>query len=281
LLYAAAFLAMAFSVALLIAPSMQHRLVEEGRSSGRVLGLATLFADLALLPFALSLAIDLSIVLGLRFGDVFGTGAGIFFGVLALFWWYGLEWILSTRTHSGRPPKASMPTEAKETPIDVRVEHMLTEARVLLPGAQALFGFQLAVLLTSAFDTLPQASKAVHAAALCCLVLSVILLMAPAAFHRISYGGQNTEGFLRLGSGLVIGSAIPLAAAIACDLYVSVTKALGDPGLGIAIAIVASIALAGLWFVHPLVVRARQRGRSVPREEAHQPAGGQSLRRKS
>jgi hypothetical protein len=268
LLYALAFLAMASSIALLIAPSMQHRLVEEGRTSGRLLGLATWLAGLALLPFALSLAIDLSIVLGFRFGNIYGTIVGIFFGFLALFWWYGLEWIVAMR-RGGPAPKASMSIEEQDTPTDVRVEHMLTEARVLLPGAQALFGFQLAVLLTSAFGSLPQASKVVHAAALCCLALAVILLMAPAAFHRISYGGQNTEGFLRLGSGLIIASAVPLAAAIGGDLYVSITKALGDPVVGIAAALVAIFMLAGLWFVHPLLVRARRRRLPGTREEAH------------
>ena len=29
---------------------------------------------------------------------------------------------------------------------------MLTEARVVLPGAQALFGFQLAIVLTQSFE---------------------------------------------------------------------------------------------------------------------------------
>ena len=67
-----------------------------------------------------------------------------------------------------------------DTPIDVRVEHMLTEARVLLPGAQALFGFQLAVLLTDAFGDLPPSSKVLHAVALCCIATSIILLMGQA-----------------------------------------------------------------------------------------------------
>src|SRR6185503_6232327 len=38
-------------------------------------------------------------------------------------------------------------------------EHMLTEARVLLPGAQAMLGFQLAVLLTESFTQLPESAK--------------------------------------------------------------------------------------------------------------------------
>jgi len=42
--------------------------------------------------------------------------------------------------------------ERPETPLHVRIEQMLTEARVILPGAQAIFGFQLSVVLTQAFE---------------------------------------------------------------------------------------------------------------------------------
>jgi hypothetical protein len=43
---------------------------------------------------------------------------------------------------------------------------MLTEARVIIPGAQALFGFQLVAMLTTGFERLPEHAKLVHAAAL-------------------------------------------------------------------------------------------------------------------
>jgi hypothetical protein len=131
----------------------------------------------------------------------------------------------------------------EHTSIDVRVEHMLTEARVLLPGAQALFGFQMAVLLTEPFGDLPAFSKFLHAVALCCIALAVILLMAPASFHRIAFGGENTESFHRIGSRFVIASAIPLAAGITCDLYVAVTKALASAAAGAILAIATAALL--------------------------------------
>jgi hypothetical protein len=126
----------------------------------------------------------------------------------------------------------------------------------LLPGAQALLGFQLAVMLTDAFGALSFASKLVHTLALGCIALAVILLMAPAAFHRISFGGENAESFYRLGSALVIAAAVPLAGGIAGDLYVAVTKAFDTPRAGMAAAAAAAVVLVGLWFVQPLLLRA-------------------------
>src|SRR5690242_15854747 len=57
-LHAVALLLMVASLALLIAPSMQHRLVEQGHPSPRIVTATGRFAGIALVPFALSLGID-------------------------------------------------------------------------------------------------------------------------------------------------------------------------------------------------------------------------------
>jgi Family of unknown function (DUF6328) len=193
------------------------------------------------------LGTDLSIVLSYRFGAGVGVTAGLVASALALVLWYGAEFILR-RADKGEP------IMDEHTSVDVR-EHMLTEARVLLPGAQALFGFQMAVLLTEAFADLPASSKVLHAAALCCISVAVILLMAPASFHRITFGGENTESFHRIGSRFVIASAIPLAAGITGDLYVAVTKALESAAAGAVLAISIAALLVTLWFIQPLMHR--------------------------
>jgi hypothetical protein len=256
LLYAGAFSAMAIGVGLLIAPSMQHLLVERGRSSRRILAATTRLAGWALLPMAVSLGADFAIVLGYRFGALVGGGAGTLVAVLALSLWYGGWLMRQPRAREGNGRFMEQPTS-----IDVRVEHMLTEARVLLPGAQALLGFQMAVLLTDSFSDLPAGSTALHAVALCCITLAIILLMAPAAFHRIAFGGQNSEGFYRLGSRFVIAAAAPLAVGIAGDFYVAVARALQSPILGAAMAAIIGTVLAMLWFVQPMLVRHALKGR--------------------
>jgi hypothetical protein len=48
----------------------------------------------------------------------------------------------------------------------------LTEARVIIPGAQALLGFQLSVTLMRAFQELAESTKIIHIAALCCIAFT-------------------------------------------------------------------------------------------------------------
>jgi hypothetical protein len=246
--HAAAFCAMAVAVGLLITPSLEHLIVERGRSTARILGLTTWFAGLALLPMGLSLGVDLSVVISYRFGADVGLIAGFVASALSLVLWYGTEFLL-------RKPNKGEQVMDERTSIDIRVEHMLTEARVLLPGAQALFGFQMAVLLTEAFGALPLSSRVLHAIALCCIAIAIILLMAPAAFHRLTFHGENTEPFHRIGSRFVIASAVPLAIGITTDLYVAVTKALYSAVAGAVLATATGALLVTLWFIGPLVHR--------------------------
>jgi len=253
-LHATSFLLMAAAVALLIAPSLQHQIVEGGRATPRIVTATARLAAAALLPFALSLGIDLYILFGLRFGPAIGVVVGCTFSILALFGWYGAEWLLARLWNVEAPMQKS-----SDTPVEVRVEQMLTEARVLLPGAQALLGFQLSILLTDGFTRLPQSSKIVHSAALMSMALTVILLMAPAAFHRITFHGASTERMHRLGSTLLLTAAVPLALGIVLEMYVAVTKALETPALGIAVAVAAAVVLIGLWLLLPLSIRARER----------------------
>ena len=93
------------------------------------------------------------------------------------------------------------------TPLETQVDQLLTEARIIIPGVQALLGFQLTVTLTQAFAQLPAGPKIAHIAALCCMGLAVILLMAPASVHRIAFSGQDHPDFLAIGSVFVIGAA--------------------------------------------------------------------------
>lgn len=258
LLDAAAFLLMTMTIALLIAPAMQHRLVERGVATQRMHRATTFYASWALIPLGVSLGIDLFIVLQRHFGDMLATVTGLIFFVLAMALWFAAAWF---RKRHDLLEKAQM-TPAEKTPLHSKIEQMLTEARVLLPGAQALLGFQMAVMLTSGFDKLPAASKLIHTAALCCIALSVVLLITPAAFHRIAYAGEDSEEFHTIGTRFIVAAALPLAAGITLDLYVAITKASGSALTAAIAAAFAAATLIGLWFLRPLALRAKKVGPS-------------------
>ena len=135
---------------------------------------------------------------------------------------------------------------------------MLTEARVIIPGCQALLGFQFIAMLTHAFDELPMDAKVLHAAGLCCVAIATILLMTPAALHRQSFGGDDSERFLRLGSAFVISASLPLALGIAADVYVVFLKITYSTAITLAAALALLLAMLLLWYLYPIWLRGRR-----------------------
>jgi len=94
--------------------------------------------------------------------------------------------------------------------------------------------------------------------ALALVALTVILLMTPAPIHRITFGGEDSERFHAIGSRFIIAAAVPLGLGISLELFVALVRATESPVLGIAGACVTAALFAGLWFVQPLILRARQ-----------------------
>ncbi|MFC6738844.1 DUF6328 family protein [Methylobacterium tardum] len=148
--------------------------------------------------------------------------------------------------------------EHEHTSLETKIEQMLTEARVVLPGAQALLGFQLVITFSEAFEKVPFASKLVHLIALGLLALTVIWLMAPAAFHRIVYAGEDTPEFHALGSRFLLAASVTLALGISADLGVAVAKVIASDAAGVASALVTLCLLTGLWHVYPILLRRRR-----------------------
>ena len=150
--------------------------------------------------------------------------------------------------------------ERADTPLQAKIEQLLTEARVVLPGAQALFGFQLAIVLTRAFEQLPKASVVVHAASLLLVALAVMMLMAPAPYHRIVYAGEDTEDMYRVSSALVTGATLPpLGLGLAGDVFVVIAKISGSFTIGSFTGGVAFVFLIGLWYLYPIIVARRSK----------------------
>jgi hypothetical protein len=167
------------------------------------------------------------------------------------------------KRHAGEQERAMTSSQREEgasTPLHAKIEQMLTEARVILPGAQALFGFQLAIVLTQSFEQLPSASRIVHAASLLLVALAVVLLMTPAAYHRIVYAGEDAQDMHRVGSALVTAATAPLALGLAGDVYVVITKIAESPAVGLAAGSLALISLIGLWYAYPLLAASIRTG---------------------
>jgi hypothetical protein len=123
-----------------------------------------------MLPFAAALGLDLTLTLERAWGHrAAGLAAGIGLAAAAAAGWYGAGYFMRRTQGATERAKADTRRGTREpAPLHARIEQMLTEARVILPGAQALLGFQLVIVLSNAFEKLPDHTRLLARRAPCC-----------------------------------------------------------------------------------------------------------------
>jgi hypothetical protein len=149
-------------------------------------------------------------------------------------------------------------------PLDKTVQHILEECRVVLPGLQALFGFQLiAVFNAPFFEILTHGEQVLHLMALALEAIAVALLMAPAAYHRQAQPQGVSESFIAYASILLTIGMLPLMIAIGVDVYVIGRVILGSAALSALSTSVVMLVFMALWFVIPQMSNNHARGKHV------------------
>src|SRR6185369_4850773 len=78
------------------------------------------------------------------------------------------------------------------------ISHLLAECRMVLPGIQALFGFQWIAFFNQRFTDISHANQSLHLGATAIVAVSAAVLMTPAAYHRTARGGAISERFISL-----------------------------------------------------------------------------------
>jgi hypothetical protein len=143
--------------------------------------------------------------------------------------------------------------------IDKMAQEAIEEARMVLPGIQALFGFQLIAVFNERFHQLAQAEQVMHYLALLLVALAIAIIMTPAAYHRLVEQETVTEFFVRLASWLIAGAMVPLMLALALEVYLLGLIVLRSQATSATIAGAVLLVFAGLWFGFPFAVRSQRR----------------------
>src|SRR5262245_7446990 len=142
--------------------------------------------------------------------------------------------------------------------LEDALTHLLEECRMVLPGLQALFGFQLIVVFNrSFFLKLTFVEQCMHLFALACVAIAAGLVMTPAALHRQSGSMHASEDFLRVAGRLLLAAMVPLMLGIGIDFFLIAHMVLGEAEPAAAIAVILVAILAGFWFWFPRAYRQR------------------------
>ncbi len=254
----AALLLILTSAALLLSTPAFHHIAEQGRATGRMLKRASTCLVWALAPLSAALAIDVALALVTSLGK---SGAmlvgGGFLLVAALLWLVVPAWA-ARPDHREREMEPE--TKDQQQLLEARIVQALTEIRVILPGAQALFGFQFTAVLTEEFGRLPETSRYVHLASTAVVAIAVIMLIAPAAYHRITAHGNAQAGVLKYAVRMMLPAEGLIAVGLVGDAYVTMRLISGSHGAALWVSLLALAVFATLLYLAPLLARERGSG---------------------
>ena len=149
--------------------------------------------------------------------------------------------------------------ERRERPAeraDRNMIELLQELRVAQTGVQILFAFLLSLTFTERFVRIDEFQRWTYVVTLLLTTLTTGLLVAPAAIHRMLFGQGVKAVTVSIGHRLFVSGLATLTLTLVgvvllvLDIAVGRTFAWWTAG-------VVGVVLAGLWFVLPLPVRAR------------------------
>ena len=150
--------------------------------------------------------------------------------------------------------------ERQELKLSEAAQTLIEECRMVLPGVQATFGFQLMVVFQQKFgEELDKPYQLLHLAALMLVAISAALIMAPAAYHRIHGPREVSDHFIRLSSRLLLYALGPLALGLSLDVFLLGKLVLGRDAIAAALGAFVFGVMVFMWYAFPHAAKRRTR----------------------
>jgi amino acid transporter len=143
--------------------------------------------------------------------------------------------------------------EDRKERVSRELIELLNELRVALPGVQVLFAFLLAVPFAQGFTRVTDFQRALYFTVIALTAVSLALLIAPSAWHRLRFRQQDKERILRVSNTMSVAGLGFLALAMTGAVML-IADFIYSPTLTIISGVVAALVYGLLWYILPLAV---------------------------
>jgi hypothetical protein len=161
------------------------------------------------------------------------------------------------------PDRPSGRDETEGERLDRNLGELLQELRVALPGVQVLFAFLLAVPFQQNFTKISEFEKKIYFATLLLTAISAALLIAPSAYHRLTFRYQQKHRLVFVSNRLAIAGLAALALAMTCAILLITDLLFGTVTAIVTTALALSMFVL-LWAGLPLRRRFKYRDEGLP-----------------
>jgi FAD/FMN-containing dehydrogenase len=145
-----------------------------------------------------------------------------------------------------------------DLPEDGDFSDMLSEMRIVLPGAQMLAAFLIILPFNGGFRHIVQTEKYVFLATLFFALSSLILLSAPAVQHRVMRPLMDRERFKHFASRQIVAGSVALGIALVLGTNLVVSEVFGHQ-VGLIGAGIIGVIVAAVWWLLPLWLKRHTR----------------------
>ena len=141
---------------------------------------------------------------------------------------------------------------------DGDLSDMLSELRILLPGAQMLTAFLIILPFNGGARQIIQAERYVFLVTFFCALISLVLLSAPAIQHRLMRPLISKARFKRIASRQIVAGSCALGFALILGTNLVLSEVFGTV-TGVISAVAMAALIGSVWLILPLYLK-RNRG---------------------
>ena len=131
---------------------------------------------------------------------------------------------------------------------------MLSEMRILLPGAQMLSAFLIILPFNTGFAHIDHTEKLLFLATFFLALTSLVLLSAPAIQHRLMRPLKDRARFKRVATKQIVAGSFALAIALVLGTDLVISEVFGST-VGMTMAGIMAALIADAWWLMPMYLK--------------------------
>jgi hypothetical protein len=151
-------------------------------------------------------------------------------------------------------PTATASSDDQETAaerLEREHEELFHELRAIIPGAEVLFAFLLTVAFSQQMDKLSSVQRGVYYGTFMTAAVALVVLLGPAAFHRVRFRRRDKEAMMRAANIEAILALALISLSIAGAVFL-ITDLLFTTVLAVITSVTIWTVTSVLWWVVPL-----------------------------
>jgi hypothetical protein len=126
---------------------------------------------------------------------------------------------------------------------------ILRESRMIIPGIQAMFGFQLIAVFSEGFgQRLQNHHEIIHLMAMVLVLIAIALVMTPAVYQRRVEPRKISPGFIRLSNNMLAWGLRAFTLGLAADVGVITYAVTEKDSVAMLLGFGSLAFLVWLWF---------------------------------